>query len=356
MKKRFLSMMLAAFMTITFVACGAKDEPVSNMENDKTETETTIKEEIDTTEKNSVEEDQAGVSGPGDEVPREEVSTQNDSDKRNEISFLPDGPKNPTYRKTYVVSDYEYNNLVNGSCTLDELESGYSSSVIVAEEKIEYTDQGYVATSTTDALVLGLSIDSVLTYNNRGEVVHATNTLFSSEYPNGMISYDADLVQDHFKGGFADNENYLDCIEVTSDGKIASVNGFYHELSREHACYLMCGNIAAIHEDDRTILYDPTTCDVYDVESRKNYTALANGTFEIINYNSDGKIESIYGCSGGLIEGKDTDGNSYTSIQDYIDYATTNNDIHQNAKWTYDKNGNLLMIEGKDGYILYVYE
>ena len=247
--------------------------------------------------------------------------------------------------------------ILDGEYTFDKLLE-IDPRVSMYEQKIEYTDQGYFTTSTYNNSNQGISVDSVVTYNSRGEIVHIKRTRFDSENPDGVVFYDVNYAQCHAYGGF--DESVGDCtadIEIDLEGKIVSINkvdsNFYTTNSHNICC--VQEGYSVIQENNRTIFYDATTCDIFDLESRENYTVLKNGYFEMISYNSDGKIESIRWPKG-LKDGKDSEGNTYDSINEYVDYAiNADNEVYTEVEWIYDKNGNILMIKGKDYDVYYVY-
>lgn len=353
-KRRVVSMLIMAVMAVSLVGCGSDEKKPTTTD---TAVNTTTNNEDANAPATSPDDDSeptnSQIDPPTDTD--EKVTTEEESTK--ETIFLTDGPKNPTHRKVYEVPSIFGDYIANGEFTLDELLEE-DPRVFMSEEKIEYTDQGYIVTSTYNNSEQGLSVDRIVTYNSSGEIVHIKRTRFDSENPEGVVSCDVDYAQCHAYGGVDEYVgNCTSDIEVDSEGKIVCINkvdsNFYTTNSHNGCC--VHDGMDVVQEKNRTIFYDATTCDIFDVESRKNYTVLKNGYFEMISYNSDGKIESISYASG-FEDGKDSEGNTYDSINEYVDYAINEgNKVYTEVEWIYDKNGNILMILGKDYDLYYVY-
>lgn len=353
MKKRILSALLISALMLSMTACGESDKTTDSDDSSGVTTTTIAKEddvsEATTTTTSTVTEDDG----------KEETTTSTEEEtKPDEEIGLPDGPVNPTLRTSYTVTLVDYESFINGSLTLEEL---CAKSSLTYDEAIEYTEQGYITTARYDNAMEGISHDSIITYNHKGEIVHLKDTGFDAQNPDGIVILDADYVQDHFKEGSIYGTPISD-LEATSDGTIASFieeSAMKKALGLNHVC--IAGDLitGVVHEDNRTIIYVPETCDVFNVETRENSTAIANGCFEMITYNSDGKIEAFYCNSSNKIHnGIDNEGNSYATIQEYADYVISKdiNGLLRIAEWTYDENGNLLSVKTEESFKFYLYE
>ena len=355
MKKRnIVFALLVSSMAISLAGCGNKNNstPAGTDSNLEDLLNPTKENNNETTGYPVTPPGEPGYSGPTDAV---ETPTEKE-EKPSEGDALKDGPVNPTHRKMYLMDSTMYNGFMEGTYTIEMVEEYYKEvGMSISEEKIEYIDNGYIVSYTINDSQYGISHDIVTTYNNRGEVVHATTTEYSKDYPDGYMILEADYVQLHFNGGKRDKQKYRPGIELTSDGKISVINECDNSFSAEHKCEMPHG--AVTHEDNRTIIYNSSTCEIYDVTTRENKTVLESGDFEVITYNENGKIESVFHSNTYLGNGKDNEGNSYTRIQDYVDYLS--NDEYgtiETARWTYDKNGNVLTYYANGIYTVYIYE
>lgn len=348
MKRKVLSLMLMAAMAVSLVACGNSEKPSTT---DTVINTTTNIDDVNT----STDDNVTGITDSQEETTATE-ETESVEETTTEVTVLKDGPKNPTYRKVYSMPYSAYDYVLNGKYTLDEIiEMGFINSSVY-EEKIEYTENGYITTTTYNDIQQGVSIDSVTTYNKRGEIINIKETTFNKDNPDGVVDVDIDFAQNHYCSGVIRGVNCTADIEVDSEGKIVSINKIWREFGTryDHGCGLVDAG-AVLQEDNRTIFYDDATCEVYDVESRENFIVLENGSFEMINYNSDGKIDSISYVSG-FKNGKDLEGNTYVSFKEYMDKVINEGKkVDVQVEWLYDKNGNILMIKQKDTYTIYVY-
>lgn len=356
-KKCLISIFIATAMSILLVGCGNKNNstPAGTDSNLEDLLNPTKENNNETTGYPVTPPGEPGYSGPTDAV---ETPTEKE-DKPSEGGALKDGPVNPTHRKMYLMDSTMYNGFIDGTYPLEKVEAFYKENgVAISEEKIEYTDNGYVVYMTAMDMDDSAAVDTVTTYNDRGEMVHITRTRFDSKNPDGKVILEADYVQEHFNGGIENGTEYVAGIEVDSKGRISSINEILSYNNGHNSCNIYGKDMAVLNEKNRTIIYDATTCDVYNLETRENFTALKTAKFEMITYNSEGKIEAIYynSHSEKLENGKDENGKSFVDIRDYIEYLIENDTIKLTASWTYDKNGNVLSKYNDGIYTVYIYE
>ncbi len=354
MKKRILSVLVMSALALSLTACGESEKSADS----SAVTITTIAKEDDvseaTTTTSAVTED--------DSENETTTSTEEETKPDEEEIGLPDGPVNPTYRTEYSVPYSDYQDYLEGLCTLEELCAISDSYSATSNQTIEHTDEGYVVTARYDIPANGTSMDFVMTFNNRGELIHKTETTYNSQNPDGVVTFDGDFVQQHFKEGYApnyyysgDNGYYSGEMEVSADGKTMTVNLTQGNLAVNHECIVAEG-YAVVHEDDCTIFYWPSTCEVFNAETRENSTVIERGVFEAILYNEDGKIESIYCYNNTWDDGIAPDGKTYATIQEYLDADINNKWGRYTAEWTYDSNGNVLTLTDYDTFTFYLYE
>lgn len=346
---------------VTFEMDKIPFEKDDGSEEEKTTATTTVTEENEPTDddENSDDEDKIGPTGPSDSpLPPEDDEDEKTEEQPNiQSNTIPDGPVKPTKRTQYTVYSSDYEDFLDGYLTLDELCAKSESYNGKFEDTIEYTSDGYIVKTRLDYPDYGMSMDFVSTFNNRGELVHQKETTFDSSNPDGAVTFDGSFVQQHFKEGTVQGNPYTSEMEVTSDGKIKSFNITQQEVTANHEC-VASSDWAIVHQNDCTIFYNDTTCEVYNTETRQNTTVLERGYFEAIFYNENGKIESIYRYNNTWDDGVDTNGNSHTDIREYVDYAIENDFGLYSAEWTYDKNGNVLSVRNtmKNTYTFYLYE
>ncbi len=357
MKKRFLSVLLTALMVVTLTACGGNGKESADsmqesdkMDNESVESMTTLLEDLN--EGDEVEENTTEVVE--DEQVDTSVSTDEEIQQDEELG-LPGGSVNPSHRTEYTVSYSVYQDYLEGLCTLEELCATSDSYGLTSNQTIEYTDGGYVVNARYDIPANGTSMDFVMTFNNRGELIHQTETTYDSQNPDGAVTFDGDFAQLHFDEGTVQGSSYTSEMEVSPEGKIISMNSPQYKLAVNHNCVVASG-YSVVHEDDRTIFYWPATCEVYNAETRENLTVLKCGVFEAILYNEDGKIESIYCYNNSWSNGTAPDGKTYATIQEYLDADMSNGWGRYIAEWTYDSNGNVLTITDYNTCTFYLYE
>lgn len=387
MNKRILSVLIMSALALSITACGENEKSLKSKdsvevttttntrEDDVPETTTTEKED-DISEATTTATSSTTEAEDKNEMPVELEVEEETIPEKVEVS-LPDGPVNPTLRTSYTVTYEDYENFANGSCTLEELCANSSETY---DEAIEYTAQGYTTTSRVEDVTTGQFTDIIFTYNNKGEKVHQKVTFFDGQSSEGFLIVDADYVQEHFKEGYFVDGVYS-LLNSTSDEKIASFIDSDISID-DHNCARSNSNTitAVVHENNCTIIYDPTTISVNNSEYS---TTLRSNYFEMITYNSDGRIESISYSLNNLRNGVDINGNSHTTIQSYVNsiigedtsvidpknnfledsrayYKAVmigdNNGLICEKKWTYDKNGNLLSVKSSAGVTFYLYE